>query len=96
MEPTPRDLPFKIELNARGLMEMGLTNTAQARRKTKVVQYLSVKLSDGKILVSTAVQTQNGVRVADVAWRSAAAIRNVGQARRVFRCGHAGGVVVGG
>ena len=59
-------------------MEMGPTNTAQARRKTKVVQYLSVKLSDGKILVSTAVQTQNGVRVADVAWRSAAAIRNVG------------------
>lgn len=96
MEPTPRDLPFKIELNARGLMEMGPTNTAQAHRKTKVVQYLSVKLSDGKILVSTAVQTQNGVRVADVAWRSAAAIRNVGQARRVFRCGHAGGVVGGG
>ena len=77
-EPTLRDLPFKIELNAWGLIEMSPTNTAQGRRKSKVVKYLSSKFNNGEILMRTAVQTQDGVRVADVAWRSDASIQSVG------------------
>lgn len=77
-EPTLQDLPFKIELNAWGVIELSPTNTAQARRKTKVIQYLSRTLKDGEILMSTAVQTLKGVRVCDVAWRSDTAMQSIG------------------
>ena len=73
-EPTLRDLPFKIELNAWGMIEMSPASTWHASRQTKVVLYLSRRLADGEILTEPAIQTVLGVRVPDVAWRSAAAL----------------------
>ncbi|MGL4230749.1 MAG: Uma2 family endonuclease [Casimicrobium sp.] len=71
-DPSLRDLPFKIELNQWGLIEMSPASTWHASRQTKVVQYLTRKIESGEILTELAIQTMIGVRVADVAWRSAA------------------------
>ena len=73
-DPTLRDLPFKIELNAWGMIEMSPASTWHASRQTKVVLYLSRRLADGEILTEPAIQTVLGVRVPDVAWRSAMAL----------------------
>ena len=73
-DPTLRDLPFKVELNTWGMIEMSPASTWHASRQTKVVLYLSRKLADGEILTEPAIQTVIGVRVPDVAWRSAAAL----------------------
>ena len=73
-DPTLRDLPFKIELNAWGMIEMSPASTWHASRQTKVVLYLSRRLADGEILTEPAIQTVLGVRVPDVAWRSATAL----------------------
>ena len=72
-EPTLRDLPFKIELNQWGLIEMSPASTWQGSRQTKAVQYLTRKLVNGEILTEPAIQTIIGVRVPDVGWRSAQA-----------------------
>lgn len=69
-EPTLRDLPFKIELNQWGLIEMSPASTWQASRQTKVVQYLTRKLANGEILTEPAITTVIGVRVPAVGWRS--------------------------
>ena len=73
-DPTLRDLPFKVELNTWGMIEMSPASTWHSSRQTKVVLYLSRKLAAGEILTEPAIQTGIGVRVPDVAWRSAAAL----------------------
>lgn len=72
-EPTLRDLPFKIELNQWGMIEMSPASTWHGSRQTKVIQYLTRKLANGEILTEPAIQTIIGVRVPDVGWRSALA-----------------------
>ena len=73
-DATLRDLPFKVELNARGVVEMSPTSTWQGRQRTRVIQELTRCFPEGEILSRPAIQTVNGVRVPDVAWRSAAAL----------------------
>ena len=75
-DPTLRDLPFKIELNAWGMIEMSPASTWHGRRQTRVIQYLTRKLSSGEIITEPAVQTAIGVRVPDVGWGSAEFIKS--------------------
>lgn len=70
-DPTLRDLPFKIELNAWGMIEMSPASTWHGRRQTRVIQYLTKKLASGEIITEPAIQTVIGVRVPDVGWGSA-------------------------
>ena len=70
-EPTLRDLPFKIELNQWGMIEMSPASTWHGRRQTRVIQYLTRKLASGEIITEPAIQTAIGVRVPDVGWGSA-------------------------
>ena len=69
-DPTLRDLPFKIELNAWGMIEMSPASTWHGRRQTRVIQYLTKKLTSGEIITEPAIQTAIGVRVPDVGWGS--------------------------
>ena len=75
-DPTLRDLPFKIELNAWGMIEMSPASTWHGRRQTRVIQYLTKRLTSGEIITEPAIQTVIGVRVPDVGWGSADFIKS--------------------
>jgi Uma2 family endonuclease len=65
------DLPYKIELNAWGKIEMSPANNRHARLKFRVGAELASHLPAGDVLTEAAVLTDLGVRVPDVVWCSA-------------------------
>jgi Uma2 family endonuclease len=75
--PYLKDLPFKIELNKWGKIEM-----SPASNKHGLVQFAIGKELDkrpgGKVLVECSVATSDGVRVADIAWISDGRLQAVG------------------
>ncbi len=64
------DLPYKIELNALGTIEMSPTTTRHARHQFAVGHTLALQLPQGTVMTECAVVTNQGVRVPDVAWAS--------------------------
>lgn len=71
-DPTLHDLPFKIELNAYGTMEMSPASTRHSRYQAAVTHALATQLPHGTALTECAIATADeGVRVPDVAWASA-------------------------
>jgi Uma2 family endonuclease len=65
------DLPFKIELNGYGVMEMSPANTRQARYQAAITGELMRQLPHGTVLTECGIATaEEGVRVPDVAWAS--------------------------
>lgn len=73
--PALRDLPFKIELNQWGLIEMSPASTWHSGLQGRVLAYLIKKNMGGEAAPEMAVATTIGVRVTDAAWRSAEHIR---------------------
>ena len=74
-DPSLRDLPFKIELNQWGLIEMSPASTWHFGLQGRVVRYINRKLLDGESGGEVPIMTTLGVRVPDAAWRSEAHIR---------------------
>jgi Uma2 family endonuclease len=65
------DLPFKIELNAYGTMEMSPASTRHARYQAAITHQLATQMPHGTVLTECAIATaQDGVRLPDVAWAS--------------------------
>jgi len=77
--PHLKDLPFKIELNKWGRIEM-----SPASNEHGLLQYNIGKELDqrpgGSVLVECSIATSDGVRVADVAWVSDARLASFGGA----------------
>jgi Uma2 family endonuclease len=69
-DPTLRDLPYKIELNAYGTIEMSPANNRHARLQGRTAMELGRQLPSGEVLTECPVFTDIGVRVPDVAWAS--------------------------
>ena len=69
-DKTLRDLPFKIELNRWGKIEMSPHRREHGMLQGRVSAWLSKLLPAGEIIVECAVDTVDGVRVPDVAWAS--------------------------
>ena len=69
-DPGLRDLPYKIELNAYGTIEMSPTSTRHARFQAAVGNELARHLPAGTVMTECPVATTEGVRVPDVAWAS--------------------------
>jgi Uma2 family endonuclease len=69
-DPVLRDLPFRLELNRWGHIEM--TPPASPRRMDVAATLLTLlrEMLGGKALPECSVVTADGVRVADVAWCS--------------------------
>ena len=67
--PYLQNLPFKIELNKWGRIEMSPASNQHGLVQVEVAAELR-KLRGGKVLVECSIQTTDGVRVADVAWVS--------------------------
>ncbi|KJV05308.1 Uma2 family endonuclease [Methylocucumis oryzae] len=76
--PYFKDLPFKIELNRYGKVEMTPASNKHGRMQTYIAALLERKLKKGQAITECSVQTEHGVKVADVAWCSDAFIRQYG------------------
>lgn len=76
--PQLQDLPFKIELNRWGRIEM----SPASNQHGKVQMDLGAELRQrpgGQVIAECSIQTSDGVRVADVAWISDARLAEMGQ-----------------
>lgn len=69
-DPSLENLPYKIELNAWGKVEMSPPSVGHARLQTEVAAQLREQLKDGVALTKCPVLTGIGVRVPDVVWAS--------------------------
>lgn len=69
-DPALRDLPYKIELNAYGKIEMSPANNRHARLQGFIAGELARQLAGGGVLTECPISTSIGVRVPDVAWAS--------------------------
>jgi Uma2 family endonuclease len=69
-DPTLRDLPYKIELNAYGTIEVSPANNRHARLQGAIALELGRQLPHGGVLTECPILTEIGVRVPDVAWAS--------------------------
>jgi Uma2 family endonuclease len=76
--PYLQDLPFKIELNRYGKIEMTPASNKHSRLQVKISTLLERKLKKGEAFVECSIQTTEGVKVADVAWCSKAFIKQHG------------------
>ncbi len=75
------DLPFKIELNAFGTIEMSPASTRHARFQGTLAGELMRQLPEGTVLTECAIATlDDGIRVPDVAWGSPEFTRRHGDA----------------
>ncbi len=77
--PWLRNLPFKIELNRWGKIEMSPASNQHGAMQVDVATILR-KRRGGKVIVECSIQTTDGVRVADVAWMSNARLKAMGWA----------------
>ena len=69
-DPNLSDLPFKIELNEWGKIEMSPANNLHGMLQTEIAFILRDKLPSGKAFVECSIQTSKNVKVADVVWCS--------------------------
>jgi Uma2 family endonuclease len=69
-DPSLEDLPYKIELNAWGKVEMSPVSNRHSRLQGIIALALGTQLKDGGILPECSVLTRIGIRVPDVAWAS--------------------------
>ncbi|MEQ1530546.1 MAG: Uma2 family endonuclease [Methylococcales bacterium] len=76
--PYFENLPFKIELNRYGKIEMTPASNKHSRLQFRLGSLLESKLKKGEVLVECSIQTSEGVKVADVAWCSKAFLKQHG------------------
>jgi len=69
-DPSLHDLPYKIELNAEGKIEMSPASNRHGTLQARVAWALRNALSSGEVITECSVLTDIGVRVADVVWAS--------------------------
>ncbi len=67
-DPNLQNLPYKVETNEYGQLVMSPTNLRHGVRQMKIGRLLSRLLRGGETAAETAVQTSQGVKVADVTW----------------------------
>lgn len=77
--PHLQNLPFKIELNRWGRIEMSPASNRHGMVQVDVAAELRQR-SGGRVIVECSIQTSDGVRVADVAWVSDARLARFGDA----------------
>jgi Uma2 family endonuclease len=76
--PQLKDLPFKIELNRYGKIEMSPASNKHGRLQVYFSILLEKKLKKGVALTECSIKTIEGVKVADVAWCSKEFIKQHG------------------
>ena len=74
-DPSLQDLPYRIELNAWGKVEMSPASVQHAWLQAAVFKELDSQLPGGMTMTECPVLTTIGVRVPDVVWASAEFMR---------------------
>jgi Uma2 family endonuclease len=77
-DPALKDLPYKIELNIYGKIEMSPANNRHARLQGYVAGEFARQLEGGGVLTECPVLTDIGVKVPDVAWATRAFLDEYG------------------
>ena len=77
-DPTLHDLPYKIELNAEGTIEMSPANNWHAAVQAYLAHFLRETLPDSMVYTECSILTVAGVRVPDVAWGCADFVKEQG------------------
>jgi Uma2 family endonuclease len=75
--PYLKDLPFKIEINRWGRIEMSPFSNQHGAAQAEISSGLR-KGRRGKVIAKCSIQTADGVGVADVAWISNARLKALG------------------
>ena len=70
-DPSLQDLPYKIEINAWGKIEMSPASNRHARLQGALAGEFTRQLPTGVTLTGCSILTKIGIRVPDVAWASA-------------------------
>lgn len=78
-DPSLEDLPYKIELNAWGKIEMSPANNRHARLQGELAFELRRQLPGGAVLTECSLFTTIGIRVPDVVWASEAFMAQFGE-----------------
>jgi Uma2 family endonuclease len=68
--PTFRDIPFKVETNQWGKIEMSPATNEHGLYQALIIEWLARLSATGKPISECSIQTAKGVKVADVAWAS--------------------------
>ena len=72
-DPNLQDLPFKIELDRQGRLIMSPTRLQHGEYQSEIAYWLRQHTrGTGKIITECAVETEAGIKVADVGWFSQA------------------------
>jgi len=77
-DPSLRDLPYKIELDAHGRIVMSPASNRHGIQQGKLVRLLARMLIEGEIATECSIGTHAGVKVADVVWMSPEFLRQHG------------------
>ncbi len=83
--PFLQNLPFKIELNKWGKIEMSPASNQHGLIQGDIYSELKRKRG-GKVIIECSVQTTEGVKVADVAWISDALYKRLGNETPYSQC----------
>ncbi|QBQ56276.1 Uma2 family endonuclease [Nitrosococcus wardiae] len=65
-----RELPYKIELNEYGKIVMTPASNRHGYLQSKISYVLRQNVPEGEVISECAIDTEKGVKVADVAWCS--------------------------
>ncbi len=78
-DPVLQDLPYKIELNAWGKIEMSPASNRHGHLQAALVAEFARQLPAGTVIVECSILTTIGIRVPDVVWASASFMRAYGE-----------------
>ena len=78
-DPSLRDLPYKIEINAWGKVEMSPASNRHGRLQAFIGAQLARQLPDGFVVSECSILTRIGIRVPDVVWGSADFLKDFGE-----------------
>jgi Uma2 family endonuclease len=78
-DPSLHDLPYKIELNSEGTIEMSPANNRHGMKQADIAYMLRSAFPNGRVITECSVLTDIGVRVPDVAWASQAFLAQEGE-----------------
>ena len=78
-DPSLQDLPYKIELNAWGKIEMSPASNRHGHLQGELAFQLRRQLPSGCVISECSIFTTIGIRVADIAWASDAFMKAFGE-----------------
>jgi Uma2 family endonuclease len=78
-DPSLHDLPYKIEINAWGKVEMSPASNRHGRLQMAIGAELARQLAGGIVISECSILTRIGIRVPDVVWGSAQFMKDYGE-----------------